>query len=803
VTINYTVNPGSPLTATNFHTIQSAVDAVPLGNLNPTKISISPGTYDERVLVPAGKEYVTLLGSGGSNSDVVLTANDWMGGANGWEGSQALRAYANNFQAKNLTIQNTWGDNGYAMALRAEGDKQIYDNVQILGWQDTLYISGSGRQYYVNSTVKGRTDFIWGGGNAILDNANVVSRVRGNNGGYITAANTDPAQQYGFIIKNSTLSAETDDGSSLVGNTYLGRTWGAYAQVAYLNNTMGAHVRPVGWHNFNNPANEATARYYEYNSAGPGGNTAGRASWATVLTSAQQASMFDTLTVFRGWDPLNTPLVPVIWTGGASNNQWNSAGNWDSGAAPMLGQNLYINPATTANVTVSSTAFGDQLTVGRLGTPSNLTIATSGNLQVSGFMLVQGGSTVTIDGGTLSASTISIPEVGNSNAVVIKNNGVLNVDLWTGGWGPCGALIINRGTFASKGMGGAEIKMAPNIGDAATINIRPGDAWPGVRSIATGNGVSVINQTGGVINGVYGPYLGDSGSGTATYNISGGTAFWLDPVIGRTYSGSFTVNQSGGTINAVGATGTQYSYNDGIILIGDASGAVAEWDVSGTASLNHRAMHVGGNGSGIVRQTGGTVTIDQPNTASTRGRGLKIGVGSSVDGRGLYQISGGTLTIKNGGLALGYNFSPSGNGVTPAQARGTFSVVGGRPTIDITGNYDHRTGSILAAQLDGTGLSTIDIDGNVWFRSNAVLDLSYVLGASDGTYVLMTWTGTLTGTPVLSTSTDTSHFSFVLDSVNKRLLVAATAVPEPGASAVALVTFPVCLRRRTSRKAPH
>jgi pectinesterase len=36
-----------------------------------------------------------------------------------------------------------------------------------------------------------------------------------------------------------------------------------------------------------NPANELTARYAEYNSTGPGGNTQKRVSWSKQLTSEQ------------------------------------------------------------------------------------------------------------------------------------------------------------------------------------------------------------------------------------------------------------------------------------------------------------------------------------------------------------------------------------------------------------------------------------------------------------------------------------------------------------------------------------
>src|SRR5213076_745884 len=66
-----TVKPAQPPGGSNFTTIQSAINFIPAGNIQPYRIDVAPGTYDERVLVPAGKEYVTLNGTGADNSQVV------------------------------------------------------------------------------------------------------------------------------------------------------------------------------------------------------------------------------------------------------------------------------------------------------------------------------------------------------------------------------------------------------------------------------------------------------------------------------------------------------------------------------------------------------------------------------------------------------------------------------------------------------------------------------------------------------------------------------------------------------------
>jgi hypothetical protein len=488
--------------------------------------------------------------------------------------------------------------------------------------------------------------------------------------------------------------------------------------------------------------------------------------------------------VFAGWDPLNTPMVPVSWVGG--NGNWSSAANWDSGEAPKIGQNLYIQPASTSTVTVDSSAVGDQLAVGKSGVPSTLNVTATGNLSISGGVFLNGGSTINVDGGTVTAPTVTVDATGTTNAIYIKNDGHLNVGNWTGPWGPSGMLVINNGSFGAKGMDGAQIRMAPNSGDVATVNIVAGDNWSKTRFIETGDGTSVINQTGGTVNGTYGPHLGNTGSGTgtATYNFSGGTAYWVDPTLGKRKAGTFTVNQTGGALNK--------SNSDGIIAVGNAGGANATWNLSGAASINHRALAIGNSGTGKFVQTGGSVTLDQPIAGSTRGSGLKVGYGS---GTGLYQISGGSLAVQNGGVTLGYKIDG-----TAATGTGEFDVIGGLSTISITGDYEQNTGSSLVAFLDSSGLSTINVAGDVVFTSGALLDLRNS-GAPSGTYTLMSWTGSATGEPTLAASVDPAEWSYDFDTTARTLTV--TVVPEPSAAVgVGLAAIALVMTRRRRHSIP-
>jgi pectinesterase len=192
------------------------------------------------------------------------------------------------FSARNITFQNTSGDHGQALSLRADGDREVFNHCRFLGWQDTLLVN-NGRYYFTNCYIEGRVDFIYGSATAIFDRC----EIRSKNGGHVTAANTPKDRAVGFVFMDCKLTGDPKPWMSPGGipaNTNsapmadLGRPWRPYASVTYLNCEMGAHIRPEGWNNWRNVTNELTARYGEFHSTGPGANPDKRVKWAKQLT---------------------------------------------------------------------------------------------------------------------------------------------------------------------------------------------------------------------------------------------------------------------------------------------------------------------------------------------------------------------------------------------------------------------------------------------------------------------------------------------------------------------------------------
>ena len=82
---------------------------------------------------------------------------------------------------------------------------------------------------------------------------------------------------------------------------YLGRPWGPYGAVAYLNVNMGAHINAAGWTTMSNNT-LANVRFYEYKSTGAGANPTNATRSGRQLTDAQAAN-YTVKNVLNPWVP--------------------------------------------------------------------------------------------------------------------------------------------------------------------------------------------------------------------------------------------------------------------------------------------------------------------------------------------------------------------------------------------------------------------------------------------------------------------------------------------------------------------
>jgi len=281
-----------------YKTVQAAVNAVAANNTSRVTITIKAGTYRENVVIPSNKPYITFqgLGSGASNTVIV---NNKPASTAGTTGSATVYVQAADFYAKNLTFNNDYDEaaNGasQALALALYGDRARLGNVRILADQDTLLIYNNARAYIWSSYIEGTVDFIYGNGSAVFNACQIYEKR--STGGYLTAANTPSTQTYGFLIYKSTITGVPNN------LTYLGRPWGAAAQVVYREDTLSSTIRIAQpWTDMSSNSWK-NARFYEYKNTGAGATTN---SNRPQLTDSQAANYTPQkyLAGSDGWNPV-------------------------------------------------------------------------------------------------------------------------------------------------------------------------------------------------------------------------------------------------------------------------------------------------------------------------------------------------------------------------------------------------------------------------------------------------------------------------------------------------------------------
>lgn len=295
----------------DYKTIQAAVNSVRDLGQKRVKIFIKKGIYKEKVIIPSWKTNISLIGE--SAGTTVITGNDYSGKPvpNGKDNlglekystytSYTVLVEGNDVILENLTIENTAGRVGQAVALHVEGDRTIVKNCRLLGNQDTLYTSKEeSRQYYENCEIEGTTDFIFGEATCVFQSCTIRSLTNS----YITASAQREAQKYGYVFFDCKLVASPE-----ATKVYLGRPWRSYAKTVFIRTEMGAHIIPEGWNPWPGdkmfPNKEKTAFYGEYESKGPGADLSKRVSWAKQL-SKKQAKQYTLANIFSketNWVP--------------------------------------------------------------------------------------------------------------------------------------------------------------------------------------------------------------------------------------------------------------------------------------------------------------------------------------------------------------------------------------------------------------------------------------------------------------------------------------------------------------------
>ena len=306
----------------NYTTVQAAVNAAPTNSSGTFTITVKPGDYHEIVTIPSNRPHLTVVGSTGRASDVVIEYNNANGtakpggGTYGTSGSASVTISGHDFTARNVTFANTFDEaasslsNKQAVAVNTQADRVVFDNVRFLGNQDTLLLWSASttsrtRAYFHSCYVEGDVDFIFGRGTGVFNGCEIKSLSRGSSStnGYVTAAATEKSNPYGLLFYKCTLTS-----NAAAKTVYLGRPWhpggdtSAIAQVLFRESTLGAHIKDAPWTNMSG-FSWKDARFSEYKNTGSGAGVNGN---RPQLTDSQAASYTPQryLAGSDGWNPI-------------------------------------------------------------------------------------------------------------------------------------------------------------------------------------------------------------------------------------------------------------------------------------------------------------------------------------------------------------------------------------------------------------------------------------------------------------------------------------------------------------------
>ncbi|GAV75903.1 Pectinesterase domain-containing protein [Cephalotus follicularis] len=288
----------------DFVTVQKAINSLPVVNLCRVVVSISAGTYREKVEIPATMAYITLEGA---NADkTIIEWNDTadrMGQSGKPLGTYASATFAVNspyFIAKNITFKNkapsppSGALGKQAVALRISADTAAFIGCKFIGAQDTLY-DHIGRHYFKECYIEGSVDFVFGNGLSLYKHCHLHAIT--NNYGALTAQKRQSLlEETGFSFVHCKVTGS--------GALYLGRAWGTFSRVVFAYTYMDKIITPRGWYNWGDKNREMTVFYGQYKCLGPGANFGGRVPWSRELTQ-QEANPFISIDFIDGheWLP--------------------------------------------------------------------------------------------------------------------------------------------------------------------------------------------------------------------------------------------------------------------------------------------------------------------------------------------------------------------------------------------------------------------------------------------------------------------------------------------------------------------
>ncbi len=217
----------------------------------------SNALYCQKVFVK--RNNLTVIGNG---SHISWNDHNGMKPGFGTGDSATLTIEGSNIKFLDIVVENSFdywkakaqrdenpstmmGLQAVAVFITPGSDDVSFVSSTFLGWQDTLFTDGTNGMF-VECTIKGNVDFIFGRSNTIFENCTIVSL----GSGYVTAPSTMADQKEGLIFNKCHLTCTSDVAE---GSVYLARPWhpsgkpGVCSAARFIACSFDAHINPSFW----------------------------------------------------------------------------------------------------------------------------------------------------------------------------------------------------------------------------------------------------------------------------------------------------------------------------------------------------------------------------------------------------------------------------------------------------------------------------------------------------------------------------------------------------------------------------
>lgn len=273
------------------------------------KIFLPDGIYDlgTTVLTPVTGKNISIIGQS-TKGTVILNYPPL--DAEGISKTATLLNRSENLYLQDLTLRNDMPFDGKAAAGRAvtlqdKGSNTICKNVSLESYQDTYYSNnGASYFYFEDGEIHGVVDYVCGGGDVYFNRVKFVNESPKD----ATIAAPNGAKKFGYVMNNCTIE-------TLCSKFNLGRSWGTYSGLAWLNTTINQPSKLTSTRFNTTGMNCAADKFVEYNTMDSNGNrispssnvltfthSSGNKKYETILTD-EEAAEYAIDKVFPDWNP--------------------------------------------------------------------------------------------------------------------------------------------------------------------------------------------------------------------------------------------------------------------------------------------------------------------------------------------------------------------------------------------------------------------------------------------------------------------------------------------------------------------